>query len=451
MFSKSLKDTQEILGSACVNPAPVQIAGAETDSRKVLPGQLFVPLIGARSDGHDYIEMAAERGAAAALWQKDHTPYPKTIPLLLVDDPLAALQKLARAWLEEVDPFVIAVTGSNGKTTTKDFFASVFSEGFATNKTQGNRNSEIGLPLTLLEMDEDTQVEVLEMGMENFGEIQTLCDIAQPDIAVITSIGSAHMENLGSKKNIARAKLEIAENLKPGGTLYYAAASPEIAEVLEEMKLEGIEKVAYGPGTAYDVTGLFPAENGLSFTVSFADTRFELPLIGQVQAQNALPVILAGLKKGLSEEQIARGLKNTVPAGNRSALFRVKKARVLDDSYKSNPESAAAAIDALLTMPEKKHVAVLADMLDLGPQELELHRAIGEKALADGVDLVLCTGPLSKETAKGAGARGRWFETMEELKEALLPLVEEECAILIKGSHAMAMNELAQALGDIND
>ena len=208
-----------------------KIHGVVIDSRQVTKDVLYVPIIGQRVDGHTFAKQTIEDGALISLWQKDHVPYPD-FPVILVDDTLKAMQDLSKAYLDELHPLVIGVTGSNGKTSCKDILYSIFSQEKKTQKTQGNRNSEIGLPLTIFDFDKDIEVAILEMGMENKGEITQLTSIAQPDISVITSIGSAHMENLGGKLQIAQAKCEILEGTKENGLFLYNYESKEIQEVL---------------------------------------------------------------------------------------------------------------------------------------------------------------------------------------------------------------------------
>jgi UDP-N-acetylmuramoyl-tripeptide--D-alanyl-D-alanine ligase len=415
----------------------VQIDSISIDSRQIQPGSLYVPLVGARADGHDFMDQVKEKGAAAAFWTAGR-PLPEGISLIVVPDPLTALQDLAKAYLKELGCYTVGVTGSNGKTSAKDMMAAVLSTRFKTEKTQGNRNSDIGLPLTILSFPEDTEAAVLEMGMENFGEIELLVSIAPIDAAVITSIGSAHMENLGSRQGIAKAKMEIVHGLKPGGILYYDGSAPELA-YLKDAKTN-YEKAAFNvPG--------FQGENvhfeGKQTVFSLRKETYRLNALGQVQVSNAMPAIALAKRLGLDMDKVKSALEQLELTGLRLDLQQVKRARILDDSYKSNPESAKAAIDVLAQLPGQK-IAVLADMLDLGPEEENLHAQVGDYAKSAGVDVLLATGPRSQATAKAFG--GTWLETKEELYQRLLPYLEEDCTILIKGSRAMAMDKLVQAL-----
>lgn len=427
-------------------------AGVVIDSREVIPGSIYIPMIGARADGHSFIDQVRKAGAAVSFWQKDHTPYPEGIPLLLVDDTLSSMQKLAASYLAQVDPLTIGITGSNGKTSTKDMTAAILAEKFRTVKTQGNHNNEIGLPLTIFDLEDDTEAAILEMGMENYGEIDALCEIAPLDAAIIVSIGSAHMENFGNKTNIARAKCEIIDGLPEGGLLVYDKDSPEIDAVLPEFTgshpVEALSFSASGNRQAdlYIEGDLSYSRDGLEMHVSGDDEPFLVPAAGRVQASNALGAILLARKLGLSEEQIRQGLAKTELTKMRSALIPAGKATILDDSYKSNPESSAAAVDTLMEIPAATHIAVLAGMLDLGDNEKQLHEQAGAYAKDKGVDLLFTYEKLGEDIAEGFGSEARRFMDKEELIEALRPWLEEDAAILVKGSRFFKMDEVVRAL-----
>lgn len=422
------------------------IKGISIDSRNVEAGMLYVPIQGNRVDGHSFLEQVKEKKAGMVFWQKDHKPYPENIPYILVEDTVLALGELAKAYLHDLETEVIAITGSNGKTSCKDMFLSVYSQEKKTAATPGNRNNEIGLPLTILDFDEDLEVAILEMGMENKGEIAYLTHVAPPDVAVITTIGSAHMENLGGKKQIAQAKCEIYDGLKEGGLFLYNKDCPEIEEVLAEKDLDPNKKIeSFGQdGNISIVSNIAYTGEGIEFITSLWNDPIALHALGDHQAMNALPCILAAIYDGLGKESILRGLKELKMTKMRTQLLQAKKASLLDDSYKSNPESAKAAIDTLMELPGKKHIAVLADMLDLGAEEKQLHAQIGHYAKEKGVDLLLAYGPLSQESAEAFG--GQWYETKEELVKELLPYLEEDNVIVVKGSRAMGMDSIVKEL-----
>ena len=321
---------------------------------------------------------------------------------------------------------------------------SIFSQEKKTQKTLGNRNSEIGLPLTIFEFDEDIEVAILEMGMENRGEITQLTSIAQPDISVITSIGSAHMENLGGRVQIAQAKCEILEGLKDNGLFVYNYESKEMQEILPTLNTGNKKIVSFGQGGDVSITSPIEyGKDGIVFNCNILDVPVHLHAFGDFQAMNALPCIYIAKACHLKEESILNGLAHLEMTKMRTQLIPVQNAYILDDTYKSNPESAKAAIDTLMVLPARKHIAILSDMLDLGSEEKQLHYDVGEYAKEKGVDALYCTGPLSKETSDGFN--GNWYETKDEIYEAVKPLLEEDCVILIKGSRAMKMDTLVDA------
>ena len=452
MIEKTIIEVAEMLQAKIVNTDDVnkKIKGVTIDSREVTQDILYIPIVGTRVDGHSFIQSVIQKGAGATLWMEDHKPYPEGIACILVKDTVKALQDLAKAYLKTLDCIVIAVTGSNGKTSCKDMLYSVFSQERKTQKTQGNRNNEIGLPLTILDFDSDIEVAILEMGMENKHEIEFLCKIAQPDISIITTIGSAHMENLGGRKQIAEAKLEILDNLKEKGLFLYNVESPEMKQCLKEMTIDS-SKVVVSFGKCADVSitsDIAYEEDGISFMTSLLENRVYLKAFGDFQAMNCLPVIYIARHEGIQEESILKGLKELEMTKMRTALFSVKKARILDDTYKSNPESAKAAIDTLMKIPASKHVAILADMLDLGSEENQLHYDVGAYAKKHGVDMLYCTGPLSKHTVDAFDG-AKWYETKEEIVAVCKKYLEEDCVILVKGSRAMAMDKIVSELREM--
>ena len=419
----------------------ISIAGISIDSRRVQPGNLYIPLIGQRVDGHTFLDSAKQHGATAAFWQIDHKPYPD-FPLILVSDTTVALQDLARYYMKTLSCTVIGVTGSNGKTSCKDILYSVFSQKYKTQKTQGNHNNEIGLPLTVLDLDADVEIAILEMGMEHKGDIDFLCSIAQPDLSIITSIGSAHMENFGTKENIARGKLEILTHTK-SLCLYHTC--PEIKAVLPEIDRGDVMLHSFGPGgNSYIMGDIIHRKDGITFTCNDMKKPVSMNVLGDFQAENALPVIYAAKTKQIDENAIEYGLEHIEMTKMRTQQITIGQATIIDDSYKSNPESAKVALDTLSSIPTPCHIAVLSDMLDLGENEKALHAQIGAYAHQLGIDYVFCVGDRSFYTADAA--QGTWFDSKKSLMQALRPFLNTDCAILVKGSRAMAMDQIISDL-----
>ncbi|TVY00580.1 UDP-N-acetylmuramoyl-tripeptide--D-alanyl-D-alanine ligase [Cohnella terricola] len=436
----------------------LRLIGVSTDTRHIRPGQLFVPLRGERFDGHEYIEAAKEAGASAALWDRA-IPLPDVgMPLILVEDTLAALQKLAAAYLNKrLTAKVIAITGSNGKTTTKDLISSVLATRYLVHKTEGNYNNHIGLPLTVLGAPVDTEALVLEMGMSGFGEISLLSGMARPDAAVITNIGESHLRQLGSRRNIAKAKLEITEGLKSGGTLVYFGDEPLIGEELPgALAGKEIKLVTFGENADNDwiARNIQVTTDGTRFTVAGdTETTYELPIPGRHNGVNALAAVAIGGLFGLSPDEIGEGLRLAKLTGMRIERSNAKVgAVVLNDAYNASPTSVKAAIDLVgeLSGYRRKWV-VLGDMLDLGDDELAMHGEIGRYLDNSKADRVYVYGPLSKRTfeeAKPKYADGwvRHFENKIELADALLEDLAPDDLVLVKASRGMKMEDVVTML-----
>ncbi|WP_255570134.1 UDP-N-acetylmuramoyl-tripeptide--D-alanyl-D-alanine ligase [Cohnella sp. CFH 77786] len=438
-----------------------RLAGVSTDTRSLKPGQLFVPLSGERFDGHDYLDAAREAGAAASLWQRNRPVPPNPgLPLLLVDDTLVALQRLAQGYLETMNAKVAAVTGSNGKTTTKDLVSAVLATRLRVHKTEGNFNNEIGLPLTILRANPDTEAFVLEMGMSGFGEISLLTRLARPDLAVITNIGESHLLQLGSRRNIARAKLEIAEGLKPGGLLIVNGDEPLLAEELARMPLPpGVSVFTYGEGEScdYAASDVRVSAERTGFSVRTRSggepESYEIPVPGKHNALNALAAVAAGKAFGLTRGEIAEGLRAARLTGMRVERSNAANgAVILNDAYNASPTSVRAAIGLMSGLSGYRNKRlVLGDMLELGPDEAAYHAEIGRAVTPDAADYVYVYGPLSvhiAEEARGAYPPGavRHFSDKRELMDTLVRETEPADLVLVKGSRGMKLEEIVAAL-----
>jgi UDP-N-acetylmuramoyl-tripeptide--D-alanyl-D-alanine ligase len=421
---------------------------------------LFVPLQGEQFDGHDYIQSALAAGASASLWDKS-IPLPQDIdiPFLLVENTLTAMQRLAVGFLHQLKAKVVAVTGSNGKTTTKDLISSVLSTRYRVHKTEGNFNNHIGLPLTILSASPGTEIMVLEMGMSNRGEIALLSNLAQPDVAIITNIGESHLLHLGSRSNIALAKLEITEGLKPGGKLIYYGDEPLIPEQLAKMKLpDGVDIITFGafPGHNWVARDIRVTAEETVFSVvgeNDSDVEYKLPVPGSHNAVNALAAIAVGRLFGLRYDEIGAGLKSVKLTGMRIERSSANNgAIILNDAYNASPTSVKAAINLVAQMsgyPLKW--IVLGDMLELGPDEADFHAEIGRYLSASKADKVLVYGPLSKHTYKEAKSNFPegsvlYFNDKGELTDYLLQQLAPEDLVLIKASRGMRLEEIVTAL-----
>ncbi|WP_255678702.1 UDP-N-acetylmuramoyl-tripeptide--D-alanyl-D-alanine ligase [Cohnella silvisoli] len=435
------------------------LSGVSTDTRKIRPGQLFVPLSGDRFDGHDYIHTAREAGASAALWGR-RKPMPDAdigIPLIIVDNTLEALQAITVGYLSQLQAKVVAITGSNGKTTTKDLISSVLETRYRVHKTEGNYNNHIGLPLTILSAAQETEVLVLEMGMSGAGEISLLSRIGQPDIAVITNVGESHLLQLGSRRNIARAKLEITDGLKPGGTLVYYGDEPLLSEELAARNLgKKVKIVTFGENPENDWIARYirVTAEGTQFTaLGDTDTNVELPVPGRHNAVNALAAIAVGRLLGLSFDEIGIGLKSAKLTGMRIERSSAKNgAVILNDAYNASPTSVKAAIDLVAELSGfRRKWVVLGDMLELGPDEIALHGAIGSYLSESKTDNVIAFGPLSEQTYIEAkprfpGDKAMHFRDKGALMDYLLEHLDSEDLVLVKASRGMRLEEIVTAL-----
>jgi UDP-N-acetylmuramoyl-tripeptide--D-alanyl-D-alanine ligase len=435
----------------------VQVKGVSTDTRTVAPGNLFVPLIGENFDGHQYAAEAIAKGASACLWQEDRGMPPQGVPVLVVPDSLIALQQLAKAYREQLSIRIVGITGSNGETTTKDMVASVLSTKYRVHKTKGNFNNHIGLPLTLLQLDEQVQIAVLEMGMSGRGEIELLSMIAQPDAVIITMIGEAHMLQLGSREEISRAKVEILSGLREDGLFVYNGDEPLIERVLPEMKQpSGMTVKKFGAGLTNDYypTSIRLDGEGTLFTINHPDApEFYLPLLGSHNVINALAVLALAHEMGISYPDAAKGFRTLQMTSMRiEKLIAPSGLTVLNDAYNASPSSMKAALK--LTEQLQGYACkrvVIGDMLELGQSEEIYHREIGSLLNARLIDYVYTYGPLSRYIADEAQAgysegRVQWYEDKDRLAEDLAIQASPQDVVLVKGSRGMRLETVVQRL-----
>lgn len=451
----TLADVLAITGGAVVSRAAGEIAftSVSIDSRTLEPGALFVAVRGARLDGHDFLAEAAGRGAAAALVHRD-APAPVGLPLVRVADTTRGLSDLAHRVRRAAAVPVVGVTGSVGKTTTKDMTAHLLSTRGAVLKTEGNLNNQYGLPLTLLRLAPEHTAAVVELGMSAPGEIRALAALAEPDVATITRIAPVHLEFFPSVDAIAAAKAEILEGLRPGGTAVLNRDDPRVRAIGEGFRGR---VVWFGRDRRCDVSAdpsgpVHPKALGMTVTLTVAGRTVDvtLPLLGPHFVENFLAAAAAAHVLGVSAEAMAEAALSLRPARHRGEVVRLGAGvTLLDDCYNSSPEALLAAVAALALVPGRRRVAVLGDMLELGASGRALHRE-GGRALAGRVDAVLGVGPLAREIVEGAREAGlkalEHFATAAEAAAALPALVRPGDAVLVKGSRGVKLEAVVEAL-----
>ena len=419
--------------------------GAGNDTRSLQPGQLFIALQGVR-DGHDYIPAAIAKGAAAVLCSRKVGDY----PAILVKDPRTALGDIAREALKRIGAKVVAVTGSVGKSTTKEMIAAVLSGIFRVSRTPANHNNDIGMPMAILDMPEDTEVAVLEMGMNHFREIAYLSCIAHPDVAVIINVGTAHIEFLGTQQGIRQAKLEILEGMTPQGMLLLNGDDT----MLRCLDVTPKQRITYfGASEGCDVRALDVSQKGgvLRFTVEAGRLTFpvEMKLEGEHYVADALAAVTVGLKLGVHPDKIRQQLDAFQNMSGRQEIFEAKGCTIINDCYNAGPESMAAALNVLGNRPGR-HIAVLGDMLELGDCAQAEHYKIGRIA-AEKADMVFAFGPHAGRVLDGTITggmpenMGRAFDSREDLITALRRAVKPGDVILFKGSHGMHLEKVLEA------
>ena len=408
MLKKTLKQIHEMVGGLnnITDFESMIAAGVSIDSRSIKFNNLFIPLSGEHVDGHQYVEKSISQGAAASLWQKDAGEPPAGLPIIIVENTEKALQNLARAYRKQLNCKVIGVTGSNGKTTTKDMIAALLQTTYRIHKTSGNFNNHLGLPLTILGMDEDTEVAVLEMGMSSRGEIAFLSTLAEPDLAIITNIGESHLLDLGSREEIANAKLEIVSGLKDGGTLIYHGDEPLLRDRIER-DLTNLHVVSFGRENKNDLypIAITQNENSTSFEINGdSGDPYTIPVLGFHNVQNALAAMLVAKLLRVNDANIRKGFESVRLTNMRMEMVEgAKGEKIINDAYNASPTSMKAAIELIESLSgfQSKYL-VLGDMLELGNQEKDYHVNVGEMIQPDKIDTVFTYGPLGHFIAEGA-------------------------------------------------
>ena len=425
-----------------------------TDNRNPDPGALFIPLVGERFDGHAFLNEALEGGAAGCFTQRERESYLPGKFYIKVGSTQKALRDLARHYKQKFRIPFVAVTGSVGKTTTKDMVAAVLGERFKVLKTEGNFNNEVGLPLTLLRLNSNHEICVVEMGMNHFGEIEYLSSIVEPDVAVITNIGDSHIENLGSRENILKAKCEIFSHMDPKkGYVILNGDDPLLEPLRASLPFQSV-LVGTAEGLDYRATGVeSDGEKSVRCHVRTPRSGFdvEIPALGNHMLYPTLTAAAVAEHFGMTGGEIARGVLRFAPTKMRmNILKRGDGITILNDAYNANPQSMRAAVEVLSKSGGDDKIAVLGDMFELGPFAPTLHAGVGAYLGKAGIDCLVAVGELARhiyDAAKDAMVpQVYWCETKEEAKPILAELVKPNSTILVKASRGMAFEELVDDL-----
>lgn len=446
MKTLSIKDIAKALGAEYEGCAEVK--NISIDSRTVEKGDLYIAIQGENFDGHDFSKSAVENGAAAVMCHKE---IDCDCPKIIVEDTQKAFLSLAEWYRESLGTFVVGLTGSVGKTTTKEMIAAVLGSEKKTLKTEGNLNNSIGVPRTLMCLDESVEAAVVEMGMDGKGQISVLTNCVKPDAAVITNIGVSHMENLGSREGILAAKMEIVEGLKQDGKLFLNSDDPYLMSV----QLDSHEIVYFGINNSackYKAENIEAKGAVTEFDICWDDSvqHIALPAIGRHNVYNALAAFAVGCEYGVNPENAAKGLSGYTPSGMRQRLRTAGGITFIEDCYNASPDSVRAAINTLSSIEAQRKIAVLGDMLELGSISEEAHKNSGMLAAKKGIDAVFTLGERSLATAEKAAEMGIEYtgnySSHDEIAEKLLDFLKPGDAVLFKASRAMKLEEVINKL-----
>ena len=461
-MNRSLAFVEEAVKGERFGDPSLLLESVSIDSRTIRQGCLYIPIIGERFDGHDFVQEAMDKGATAYLWQKDHSLPEHLVkyPHLVVEDTLFALQELARAYRESLQVLVIGITGSNGKTSTKDMVASVLSSQFHTKATQGNFNNHIGLPLTILSWPQEIEVAVLEMGMNGLHQIERLCQIAKPSIGVIVNIGEAHIGLLGSREKIADAKWELIASLPKGGLAILPCQEP----LLRGRTLpEGVSVIYVGDGdeAQYTMKNYEQIDaNASRFCLLAHDLEITLALPGRHQAQNALNAIAIADYLRIDLNRVRDILASVRLNKMRMEITEVKdRLIIINDAYNAAPTSVFASLEVLAKLSVDRRILVFGDMLELGDYSISFHQNVGERLRDYGVTDLIAIGEFAHIVMAASVCQSctmhiasMAFSQAQEAQDALNQVVKQylqndmTVAVLFKGSRGIRLETLAQAL-----
>ncbi len=449
MLAMNLREISRVCKGRLVSDKDVIITDITTDSRNAKSGSLFAAIVGERTDGHSYIAAAKKLGAAAVLCEREIED--ADIPYIVTDSTLKALQAIASHMLRTAGIAVVGIGGSVGKTSTKEAVAAVLEQKLSVLKTQGNFNNDLGLPLTVFNLKEKNQAAVLEMGISDFHEMHLLADIARPDICVLTNIGDCHLENLGDRAGVFRAKSEMFDFLEPKGHMVLNGDDAYLSTVKEINK---VRPVFYGLDKKNDVwaDNIVPA--GIFGTSCDVHTRAGdfsvcIPRPGEHMVYNALAAAAVGLIMNLSLDEIKKGIEAQESVGGRLNIIKENSLTIIDDCYNANPMSMKASLEVLSRAKERR-VAVLGDMGELGENSIGLHREVGEFASGLNLELIICIGELSRHIAEALKAKSSvlCFDDIQSFIEQKDDIIKSGDCILVKASHFMGFDAIVNALRD---
>lgn len=433
------------IASACegIADGECEVQNVCIDSRKVTKGCLFIAIAGENFDGHNFAAAAVRAGAAAVMC---HRPVECGAPTVLVKNTAAALMHLAAHYRQKFNIPVVGLTGSVGKTTTKDMVHCVLSRKYKTLKSEGNHNNEIGMPLTVLELNSSHQAAIFEMGMYFFGEISELTRVARPDVGIITNIGVCHIENLGSQENILKAKLELIDGMTPGAPLLLNGDD----KFLSSAVISGFQVDYYGienPACRFRAEQVEQTENAMTFVVAFDGKKqpVTLPAPGMHHVYDALAAFAAGIVLGVAPEEAAAGLADYLPSGMRQHMVKINDVTVIEDCYNASPDSMKAALGILNDLKTDRKVAVLGDMNELGALSVQAHQSIGACA-AECADMLFAVGEKAEGYVVGARQANmpqvEYFTSKEELLQRLENVIQPGDGVLFKASRGMKLEEV---------
>ena len=430
------------------NSKDIEVDNITIDSREAKEGSLFVSVVGERVDGHSFISQVYEKGALCVLTERELTDVELSYnkPYIIVESTLQALKDIAKFYRQQLDVKIIGITGSVGKTSTKEIISSVLSTKYNVLKTLGNFNNEIGVPLTLFRLREEHEIAVVEMGINHFEEMHRLSDIARPNVSVITNIGICHLENLISRDGIFKAKTEMFDYLSDDAYVILNGDDDKLCNVKE---VQGKKPVFYGMDKKFDVYATDVSEctiDGISCKVHINGTVIEenIPIPGIHMVYNAMAATAIGKYYGLTDEEIATGIKNSRTISGRFNVIKKEKLTIIDDCYNANPVSMKASID-VLSKGEGRKVAILGDMFELGEDEVKLHSEIGTYLQGTNIDLTICIGTLASNI-KASNKKIVYFESLDGFFNEAGNLIKENDTVLVKASHGMKFAKIVEFL-----